>query len=503
MALLARAGYEAGMQTADVGASAGDTEERTEEDRRGWARSFRNVTREHAFEPLRVEGRIPEELAGTLYRNGPGLFSMFGSRYEHWFDGDGLVSAVRFRGGRAEGAARLMQTPGLLEERRRGRAYFGAYGTPPPGPFNPFRMIRAMRGSTKSPANTSVVPWSGRMLALCEVGKPFEFDPHDLRSVGETDLGGVIPRAFSAHPHRLAANGNLYHIGTRIGRPNALDLFVLRPDGSAGRVTTIPLDVPTMIHDFAVTQSAAVIFVAPLRLALLPTLFGRGSFAENLRWEPDRGTEVIVIPFDAPATPIRFRVEPFWAWHFGNAFDDRGEIVLDMVRYRDFPSTNEWLSSMTHGGPRTDADGLLGRARLDARRQALRFESVRDRTGEFPRVAPSVDARPNRVVYWTEHYDARVGRSGPPDTLVRVDMATGAHDAYRFGPGEFPSEGVLAPRSDREDDGWVISLVYDSRADTSHWAIFDAAHIADGPIARAHFDQHVPLSFHGAWVPSA
>lgn len=469
---------------------------------RGWPRAMANVTREHGFEPLRVEGRIPEELRGTLFRNGPGLVSLLGRPYAHWFDGDGLVAAVRFADGRAEGAVRLADTAGLREERRRGKPYFGAYGTPPPGPFNPLRAIRFARGSTKNPANTSVLTWNDRLFALCEIGRPFELDPATLTSIGETDLGGVVPRGFSAHPHRLAANGCIYNVGIRIGRPNALDVFLLRPDGTAGRVTTVPLELPTMVHDFAVTPRALVAFVAPLRLALLPTLLGRGSFADNLRWEPERGTEVVVIPFDSPGSPIRFRVDPFWAWHVGNAFERGHETVIDLVRYRDFPSTAEWLGRVSQGNVGVEADGLLERAVLDVGRRTIRFEPLRDRTGEFPRVAPSVEGASYRNLYWLEHFDATIGRDGPPDTVVRVDVETGAHDAFRFEAHELPSEAVFVPRSERDDDGWLVTLVYDARTHTSHWAVLDAKRVADGPIARAHLDHHVPLGFHGAWMPA-
>lgn len=498
----ARARYHDGMHVTTTGAA---VEARSEPDRapdrKGWARALSDVTREHAFVPLRVEGRVPEALRGTMYRNGPGLFQLFGHRYRHWFDGDGLISAVRFEDGRAQGAVRLLETAGLLEERRRGEAYFGAYGTEAPGWFNPLRAMRSVRGTSKNPANTSVLAWGERLFALCEIGKPFELDA-ELTSIGESDLGGVIPRSFSAHPHRVATNGCIYNIGQRVGRPALLDVFVLRPDGTAGRVTTLPLEFTTMIHDFAVTERALVVFLAPLRLALLPTLLGRGSFAENLRWQPDRGTEVIVIPLDAPASPIRFRVPAFWAWHIGNAFEDDGELVVDMVRYRDFAVTNDWITSLLHGGPTEDSDGLLGRARIDPKRRTFRFEEVRARTGEFPRVAPSVEAAPNEVVYWTEHSSREVGRSGPPDTIARVDMGSGRYDAFVFPTGQWPSEGVFVPRpgSNAETDGWIVSLVYESASHTSHWAVLDAAHIADGPIARAFLDHHVPLSFHGTWV---
>jgi all-trans-8'-apo-beta-carotenal 15,15'-oxygenase len=462
-----------------------------------------DVTREHGFEPLRVQGRVPEALRGTLVRNGPGLMSLFGRPYGHWFDGDGLLAAVRFADGRASGAVRLLETAGLLEERQRGKPYFGSYGTSPPGPFNPLRAFRFARGSTKNPANTSVMAWNQRLFALCEIGRPFEVDPDTLASRGETDLAGVVPRGFSAHPHRLAHNGCIYNVGVRIGRPNALDVFLLRPDGTAGRVTTLPLEHPTMIHDFALTPRALVVFVAPLRLALLPTLLGRGAFADNLHWEPERGTEVIVIPLDAPASPVRFPVESFWAWHVGNAFERGDEIVIDLVRYRDFPSTAAWLGGVARGDVQVDADGLLERAVLDPSRRRMRFERLRERTGEFPRVAPAVEGARHGSVYWLEHFDASIGRDGPPDTVVRVDVETGAHDAFRFEAHELPSEAVFAPRSEQDDDGWLVTLVYDARSHTSHWAVLDAAHLADGPVARAHLDHHVPLGFHGVWTPHA
>ncbi len=38
-----------------------------------------------------VEGHLPEELVGTLYRNGPGQLVRGEVRTGHWFDEDGAV----------------------------------------------------------------------------------------------------------------------------------------------------------------------------------------------------------------------------------------------------------------------------------------------------------------------------------------------------------------------------------------------------------------------------
>jgi all-trans-8'-apo-beta-carotenal 15,15'-oxygenase len=60
---------------------------------RGW-----NDGVDRLAEGLRVRGRLPIELRGTLFRNGPGLLERGAQRYAHWFDGDGLVQAWRFEG---------------------------------------------------------------------------------------------------------------------------------------------------------------------------------------------------------------------------------------------------------------------------------------------------------------------------------------------------------------------------------------------------------------------
>ncbi|MFK7984642.1 MAG: carotenoid oxygenase family protein [Sandaracinaceae bacterium] len=465
---------------------------------RDWARSFTDVTREHGFEPLRVEGRLPDALRGTYFRNGPGLVTSFGEPYRHWFDGDGLVSAVRYDGGKAEGGARLLQTKGLLEERQRGQRYFGSFGTKPPGLWNPWRMLRSMRGDAKNPANTALLNWGERVFGLCEIGRPFEFDPATLSSIGESDLGGVVPGAFSAHPHRIAKTDTQFNIGTRIGRPNAIDVFRMRPDGTAGQVTQIPLAYPTLIHDFAATPRFLVIFVAPLRLKLLPTLFGRASFADSLEWDASQGTEVLIVPLDAPRSVRRFSVDPFWTWHVGNAFEDGDRIVMDVIRYRDFPSSQRWLGSIAQGGPTEDADGVLTRFSIDPARESLDAEVLVEGTSEFPRVAPHVDGARHSSVYCAQHSSVAAGRHGPPDAVARVDL-DGTRDRFVFPKGHYPSEAVFSPRGAGETDGWLHTLVYDAGTHTSYFAVLDAAHVADGPIATAHLDHHIPLSFHGAW----
>lgn len=44
-------------------------------------------------------GSIPSWLQGTLLRNGPGLFSVGDTSYQHWFDGMAIMNSFAFKDG--------------------------------------------------------------------------------------------------------------------------------------------------------------------------------------------------------------------------------------------------------------------------------------------------------------------------------------------------------------------------------------------------------------------
>ena len=454
-----------------------------------WFAAF-GPPREHAFEPLRIEGVLPAELSGTLVRTGPSLFACAGRPYRHWFDGDGAVSAVRFADGRASGAIRVVETPGLLEERRAGRPLYPAYGTLPPGAPRPYPR-------PKNAANTSLMVWNERWFALHEAGAPVEIARDDLRTIGEADLGcPAIRDGFGAHPH--AARGALYNVGIRYGAGTELDVFELRGERTA-QITTIKLASASMVHDFAVTDRNLIVFVPPLRLNQRELARGLLSYSEALEWTPALGTEIVILPLDDLGAVTRFTVDPFYQWHFANAFERGSEIVVDFVRYPDF-SSNAWYASLTTGQPGPDVrQGRLSRATIAPRTQSFRCDPISDIAAEFPHVAV-VDARPHRFVYVTSHSSLAAEISGPQDRIGKVDVESGAEVHVALGHDHYPSEPVFVARGSAEDDGWILSLVYDASSHASYVAVLDAAQLDAAPIARVWFDHHVPFTLHGTWA---
>ncbi len=428
----------------------------------------KNLAREHGFEPLRIEGKLPSSLRGTLYRNGPGQFGQFGELYSHPFEGDGAVTAVRIADGKAHGTSIVTPSEGLVRERAARKILYGSRA-----PWRR-RIGNALRGRDKNTANTSVVMWQGRLFALMEGAKPTELSPADLAMIGETDLG-VIRGAFSAHPHRVAARNAIYNFGLEYGRRSRLHAYELPDAGAPRELGVIDLPAPVMLHDFIATETHLIWFVSPVRVDVPRAVLQLGSFDKWFRWQPEHGTEVIAMPIDRPQDTIRFTTDAFYQWHFANAFTRGGELVIDYVRYPDFQT----FSDIGHRA--SVNDGRYHRATIDLASKRLRSEALSDRACEFPTVAPGAKGREHAVAYASFDDLGAIG-------AIRPD---GAIEAHVLPADEKISEPLYA-------DGHLLALCH--TRDAAYVAVYSAERIAAGPVAKIWIDHHVPITFHGVFA---
>ncbi len=434
----------------------------------------RDLAREHAFEPLEVEGTIPPSLRGTLFRNGPGQFGQFGRRYSHPFEADGATTAIRLAHGAAEGASKIHDTAGLARERAAGKQLYGLAL-----PWHK-RVANALRGRDKNTANTNVMVWQGRVFALMEAGKPTEIDAQDLSTIGETDLGAITTGFFSAHPHRVAARSATYNFGLEYGRVTKLHTYELPDVGAARRLGTVELKAPPMLHDFIATDTHLVFFVSPSVVDVPRMLLQVGGMDKMFRWKPELGTEVICVPIDRPHEVLRFTVDAFYQWHFANAYGRANELVVEYVRYPNFDSFHE-LGAQLHGATGAVFErGIYHRATIDLAARTLRSEPLSDRPCEFPTVAPGSEGNPHALAYGVFDEQRAVGSIDGRGTVV----------SHTLPDGELASEPLYA-------GGYLLSLCH--APDRAYLAIYDAARIPDGPVARAWLDHHVPITFHGTW----
>ncbi len=444
------------------------------------------LVREHGFEPLTIEGKLPPELAGTLYRNGPGTVGVGAQRYAHPFEGDGAVTAIRFGNGRALGASRVTGSPELDAERAANKILYGISAS------WPRRVGNMLRGRDKNTANTSVMIWQDRLYAMVESSRPTQLEPEALVRIGESDLGGVVRGAFSAHPHRVASRRALYNFGVMQGRHTQLVAYELPDVGAARELGAVPLGGATMLHDFIATDHHLVFFVSPVRVDVPRMLLGLGAFDQLFRWRPSLGTEVIVTPIDRPRDVTRFTTEAFYQWHFANAFERDGDIVIDYIRYPSFDSFYD-IGRIASGGSANVLPGRYHRATLSVAARTLRSEPVLDRACEFPTLAPGAEGRPTNTTYLVLGDLAAIGK---------LDPNTGTVITHELPAGQRTTEPLFVrrPNATRDDDGHILALQHDESTNRACLAVYDAARLPDGPVARAWFDHQVPITFHGVFA---
>ncbi|HYF44959.1 MAG TPA: carotenoid oxygenase family protein, partial [Acidimicrobiales bacterium] len=87
--------------------------------------------------------------------------------------------------------------------------------------------------------------------------------------------------------------------------------------------------------------------------------------------------------------------------------------------------------------------------------------------------------------------------------LYRLDVSDGTTQHWDVGPGRAANEGLFVPNPDGtdEDDGWVLTYVYDAATDGSELAVLDASDLAAGPVGTVALPARVPHGFHATWVP--
>jgi carotenoid cleavage dioxygenase len=430
---------------------------------------------ELTLEALIVDGNIPAELNGTYLKNGPNPAGNPNPARYHWFTGDGMVHGVRIENGRAfyrNRWVRTTQVSDILHE------------PPAPGP----RLFEAA-------VNTNIIQHAGRYWALVEAGgTPVELDDN-LATIAHNPFGGTLRGAFSAHPHRDPATGELHAICYLATDMEHVHHVVVTQDGIVRREEPVAVNHGPSIHDTAITARYVLIFDLPVTFSMPAMLAG---FEFPYRWNAEHRARIGLLPPEGAGTEVIWcDVDPCYVYHVANAHDAAdGRVIADVVvhnrsGYRDFraPDAEDISFERWVIDPVTQS---VSRTILDARAQ------------EFPRIDERLTGLPHRFVY-AAHLPAG-GAINPTGghVIFKHDLRDGTAQTHDFGPNGFPGEFVFIPRSAEaaEDDGWLMGFVVNTDTETTDLTILMAQDFTGPPVARVRLPHIIPPGFHGNWAPA-
>ena len=450
--------------------------------------NFASIGREIDAADLQViAGRIPPELNGAYMRNGPNpLYKPIA--YTYPMDGDGVIHAVYFANGRARYRNRFVNTHGLTAERRAGRAIYGSFTHPVP--VDPALVSPVGDpGPFKNGAFINVIRHGGHLLALDESTTSYEINI-DLETIGEWKAGTDKALRLGAHNRRHPKTGALFAIAYSHAQPT-VQIHQIDASGNLANTFPVALAMPTMIHDFVLTERFIVLLVCP-------AVFDDSAARQGqpfLQWRPGLGTRIGLIALDG-STTLWLDADPFFVFHFANAFERGGNIFIDYVQHE----------SLALGyAQATQKPPTLHRMRIDLAARKISDAQVAGMVTEFPRINDALDALPTRFVYLptlTDTLRQAKPASATFNTMMKVNTEIGDVVSHDFG-NKIAGEATFIPRgSSGEDDGYLAVYAFDPTNRTSDLVLLDAAHIDADPVAVIRMPQRVPQGLHGNWIAS-
>ena len=453
--------------------------------------NFAPVKKEITADNLTVQGELPKELEGMFLRNGPNpQFKPIG--LHHWLDGDGMLHCVEISNGKASYRNRYIRTDGFKVEQTQAKAIW-------PGLLNLPRFDTPYGLMMKNTANTSCVFHAGKLLALWEAGAPYEIGLPDLETVGVYTFNDKLVSTFTAHPKVDPVTGEMIVFGFAPIAPPYLEYSVVSKEGELKRTVSIDIPAPVMMHDFAITEHYSIFLDMPLTFKPMRIMQGQLP----IKFESQNPSRIGILPRNGDNRTIRwFKVSACMLYHVGNAWEEGDEIVLLATRT---PDTYLFIPQEDKGeGGETEFEHFrLYRYRINLGTGVVKEEALDDVATEFPRINDDFTGRKTRYMYASQQATYMRPRL-LLDGLIKYDLKTGSSKVHEFGRGRFGGDSAFAPRpgANAEDDGWLLTMVWDAVAKQSELLVIDAQNFTSEPVARVLMPQRVPYGFHATWISS-
>ncbi|RMZ85862.1 hypothetical protein DV737_g446, partial [Chaetothyriales sp. CBS 132003] len=460
---------------------------------------------------LIILGEIPEEIDGTFYRvmcdpfvpPDPGNVPI---------DGDGNVSAFRFYEGRVDMKMRYIETERYKLERKANKALFGLYR-------NPFTHHPCVRAAVDSTANTNLLLWADKLLALKEVALPYTLDPDTLETLGYDPFEGQVKsKTFTAHPKIDPFTNELVVFGYEAKGLATLDVVTYSLDQQGKKTSEFWLKSPwcAFIHDCAITQNFNVLFLWPFEANMARMKAGKQHWA----WSYDLPATFIVVPrHEGAAAKFGWTAgeHRFYSWkncmaiHTAGAWEDEdGKIYVESSRVHDnafpfFPPEDGRMPS-----PDTKADFVRWELDLSKPTGSTIPDPliVVDLPSEFPRIDERFMTKQYEWlflnVFIPENMDGSKNIFHGLNGLAMHSNKTGETRYFYAGDDSLCQEPIFIPRYEgaAEGDGWVMTLVERRAAGRCDVAIIDTKKFEE-PVAIVQLPFHVKAQIHGNWIPAA
>lgn len=456
---------------------------------------FANIEDDFAPQVLSVEGKIPLDIQGTYYRNGPAKLERGEQRYQHLFEGDGMLQSFTFAGGKIVHKGKFINTPKFQKEQKNKRFLYSGPETVIPN------SLPVTTPDVVNTANINVIAVGDDLWALWEAGSPTRISPETLEYKEQVLLSehdkyqkALQGLPFSAHP-KVEANGDIWNFG--LNQSGHIVLYHLAPTGRVKNVALVNARYKgSMLHDFLMTDKHLLIILPSLSTGKTFSNNRQGAFS-RIRFDKNQAQRVLVIDKASLTLKKEYELDAGFAFHYGNAWEESdGTIRFDASLYPDIDVLHN-LSNMMKGEINHSVPNAKT-AFYTLSPNGKTSQTILDTNSEFPEVCDHVVGLKNEYLYQLSSKQTSIWS----DTVTGLNMNTGKLDSYDFGDDFLVEEHITICPTQKEGTGYLMGTALHVPTKRTCLNIFNIENISDGPIARAWLSHHLPLGFHGTFKAS-
>ena len=185
-----------------------------------------------------------------------------------------------------------------------------------------------------------------------------------------------------------------------------------------------------------------------------------------------------------------FKTESFYSINTINAFEDGNTLHIDVIAHKD----TRLIALTTLEALRREhreqefSPSYAKRLSINVPQKTVTTQNLAQKTIEFPALNKKYAMKNYSYVYGL----SALSPEGFPHQLVKINVKTGDYLSW-FEQGCYAGSPVFVPKpqSALEDDGALLSIVFDSNTQRSFLLILDAQTMAEH--ARCILPHHIPL----------